>query len=101
MAGRPWKYKQLIEILDDDELYTTGKIIRRAEGLGLFDRDFDDSRKLNPMEKRKAKTNARSAISIMANKKMPEPDGEIEVTKPYKATYRAWTGRTWKDALGA
>ncbi len=101
MVGRPWKYRPLIQTLKDDELYNTSKVVRHGEALGLFDVSFDDpERQLSGDEKRRAMKNARSALANMVVAKLPEPDGEIEVTKPYRSFYPAWYGHTWKKVLG-
>ena len=101
MAGRPWKYKPLVDALVNDELYPTSKIIKHAEELGLFDHDLDEpEHRLSPEQKKAAKKKARSALANIAAKKLPKPDGEIEVFKPYRGFYPAWYGKTWKKAMG-
>lgn len=97
MAGRKWKYKPLIDVLNDDELYNVGKIIRYAESLGMFEQDLDSGRDLVGDDKKRAMKNARSALANMTYTRLPEPDGEVEVSKPYRAYYPAWLGKTWKD----
>ena len=95
-TGRPWKYKPLIDRLEDSQLYHVGKIIQEAKSAGLFEFDLDEpDRSLSEQDKKRATKNARSAL---ANKTtaLPPPDGEIEVTRPYKSFYRAWLGSTWK-----
>ena len=100
MAGRPWKYKPLVDALPEGELFHTGKIIRYCEGIGLFDFSLDDpDRRHTPEEKKRAKKNARSALAQLAAKKMPAPDGKVQVEKPYEASFKAWYGRTWKRVL--
>lgn len=96
MVGRKWKYKPLIEVLKDDELYNVGKIIRLAESLGLFDSDLDSGRPLLGEDKKRVMKNARSALANMTYMRLPEPDGELEVRQPYRAFYPAWLGSTWK-----
>lgn len=99
MAGRKWKYRNLIETLEDNELYHVSKIIRDAEDRGFFDHHIDTGRPLEGKDQLRAIRNARAALGNMAASKMPEADGEVEVTEPYKAFYRAWYGRTWKQVL--
>lgn len=96
MAGRKWKYRILVEALDDDELYNVGKIIRIAEENGMFEFDLDSGRRLVDEDKKRAMKNARSALANLTYTRLPEPDGEIEVFKPYRAYYPAWLGKTWK-----
>ena len=94
-TGRPWKYKPLVDRLDDSELYTVSRIVSEAQEAGLFAVDFDDGKPLTPDQQRAAKKRARSALANMT-KKLGEPNGEVEVQKPYRAFYPAWHGSTWK-----
>ena len=84
-----YKYGPLIKALEDDELYHVSKIIRRAVDDGFFDNEDDP---------KAARKRARSALANHALK-LGDPDGEVEVTKPYRAFYPAWFGRTWKTLL--
>ena len=96
MAGRKWKYRPLVDALDDDALYNVAKIIRLAEEKGLFEYDLDTGRRLVDEDKKRAMKNARSALANLTYIRLPEPDGEIEVLTPYRAYYPAWLGKTWK-----
>jgi len=96
MVGRRWKYKPLVEALDDDVLYHVAKIVNDGDSGGLFDFSFEDrSKPVTEDEKALAKKRARSALSVIA-KKLPAPEGEVEAFVPYRAYIPAWYGRTWK-----
>ena len=89
MVKHLWKYGGLIEPLADNELYHVAKIIHLGVDSGFFDQEDDP---------KAAKKRARSALANHALK-LGEPDGEIEVTKPYRAFYPAWFGKTWKRII--
>ena len=91
MVKTIWKYGELIQALDDNELYHVAKILRHGEAIGFFQK-FSDLKL--------AKKRARSALSNHALKLGP-PEGEIEVTRPYRAFFPAWYGKTWKKLIGA
>lgn len=97
MAGRKWKYRVLVEGLNDGELYPVSKIVNRAEALGFFEYDLDSGRPLFDEDRIRAKRNARSALAKLASTSMPAPDGQVEVQKPYRSFYPAWFGKTWKN----
>jgi len=99
--GRPWKYDLIIQALEDEELYHTAKVIKHGEAAGLFDHSFDDEGiPLSAREKKQAMKNARSSLAHFAAKRLPkDPDGFLEVTKPYRGTFPVYYGRTWKQAL--
>ena len=99
--ARPWKYDRLIDVLNDEELYHTSKIIRDCEAAGIFDFSFDyEDEKLSDREKKRAMQNAKSSLAHFVAKYLPKkPDGKVEVQRPYQAFYSAWYGKTWKKAL--
>ena len=98
-AGRPWKYRHLIEALPDDTLFTASGIIAFCDRAGMFATSFDyPGATLDETQKRQLKKNARKSLEGMIKRLGPQ-DGRVEQIHPYQAFYRAWYGKTWKATL--
>ena len=98
-AGRPWKYRHLIEALPDDTLFTASGVIALCDKAGMFATSFDyPGEALDHTQKRQLKRNARKSLEGMI-KRLGSHDGLVEQTHPYQAFYRAWYGKTWKANL--
>jgi len=98
MAGRKWIFKPLVEPLADDVLYHVAKILHEADDKGMFDFDFPDQ--TQPVDAATAKRNRKRARDSLAKMtaKLGEPDGHNEVTVPFRAFFKAWSGSRWKAA---
>ncbi len=97
MVGRKWIFRPLVESLDDDELYHVAKILAIADSRRLFEHDFPDrTKRVDATTARKNRVRARNSLAKMAAK-LGEPDGENEVSRPYRAFLKAWRGSKWKS----
>lgn len=91
--GRPMKYRQFIEILEEDQVYTPAAIVRHGEAHGL----------LNGVQKGTARQKARlrvrhSMARFSANHFFPK-EGDGMVLQRGQPPQRGWYGRRWKEEL--
>lgn len=92
-SGRPLKYRHLLEILEDDTIYSPGSIVRNGEEKGLLSiPEGSEERNLQRLR-------IRHTLSRFArNHEFPRP-GEGWVTLIGLAPTPGWRGSTWKAAL--
>ena len=91
-VGRPLKYRQLLDILDDATIYSPGSIVRNGEEKGLLP-------PLGPADQSQRRLRIRHTLCRYAvNHKFPRP-GEGWVKLDGQAPVPGWYGDTWKAAL--
>ena len=91
--GRPLKYRNLIEALEDETIYSAGAIARNGEEKGLLPQTATRE------EKNKQRVRIRhTLVRFAGNHNFPQP-GEGWVELKGQAAVRGWFGATWKAAL--
>ena len=91
--GRPMKYRKFIEILEDNEVYTAGTILKLGLEHGLL------AELGSPEENNKARIRIRHALArFKSNHNFPR-DGDGSVTVPGQAPIPGWFGQRWKASL--
>jgi len=92
-VGRPLKYRHLLDILEDDTLYSPGSIVRNGEQKGLL------PSVRSVVERNLRRLRIRHTFArFVVNHKFPQP-GEGLVKLVGQAPVPGWFGATWKAAL--
>lgn len=93
LAGRPLKYRNLIEVLGNDEIYSPASIVNNGVALGLVQSDQDE------VELKSNRIKIRHTLARFAKNHGFPPQGDGSVVLPGQSLARGWEGRRWKDAL--
>ena len=89
--GRPMKYKQILENLDDNAVYTAAMVAETASQLNMLSED--------PVERQKEKKLIRhTMVRLTQNHKFPRPGDEIVKLKKQRAR-NGWYGWRWKRSM--
>ena len=89
--GRPHKYTAVIELLDDDTLYTAASISYLAEKEALLTGD-------SPQEIEKSRDRVRIAMGRLSHNHAFPAKAHGYLKLPGQEPARAWYGRLWKEA---
>ena len=99
-VGRPLKYRHLIDILEDDTLYSPASIVRNGEEKGLLPVPDGDV-PFSPADQERSEQAMRIRHSLARfadNHKFPRPsEGFVKLFG--QAPAPGWFGATWKAAL--
>lgn len=92
IMGRPMKYADLLEQLDEEDLFTPATIAITADESGYIDPD------LPPEERRKRIQRIRITMGRLTKNRRFPPDGDGKRRLPCQAPMPAWFGWRWRWA---
>lgn len=90
-TGRPLKYRNLIECLEDGEIYTPASIVNHGIDRGLLDPEAEQITS--------TRIKIRHTLARFAKNHSFPLEGDGNVILPGQSLARGWSGGRWKQAL--